>query len=80
MCDEIHKNFKRLIEILGAELLVMVEVYFDESGTHDGSPVMCIAGYVFSADQALHLDREWSSVLASCMKVPVCMAVPHSGR
>lgn len=41
----------------------MMEAYVDESGTDAASPVMCIAGYLFDASQAAHLDREWSDAL-----------------
>src|SRR5689334_5463867 len=37
--------------------------YFDKSGTHDGSPVMCVAGYLLSAEQSFRLDREWAECL-----------------
>ena len=36
---------------------------FDESGTHAGSPVLCVAGYIMEKDQARELDREWNEVL-----------------
>ena len=42
---------------------MLFESYFDESGSDDNSPVLCVAGYVFSNDQAKHLDREWRGVL-----------------
>lgn len=41
----------------------MLEAYFDESGTHEGSPVMCVAGYLFKTEQVIHLDREWLEAL-----------------
>jgi hypothetical protein len=41
-----------------------MEAYFDESGTDAASPVMCIAGYLFKAEQARHLEREWAEVLS----------------
>jgi hypothetical protein len=41
----------------------MIEAYFDESGTHVGSPVMCVAGYLFTAGQARQLDLEWADAL-----------------
>lgn len=40
------------------------EVYFDESGTHDGSPVMTMAGYLFKRTQAQRFSRDW----AKCLK------------
>ena len=64
VCDDIHADFRRIIQIIKPDLVMMMEAYFDESGTHAGSPSMCIAGYLFAADQVLHLDREWSEVLS----------------
>jgi len=59
----IHANLERLLHVLKADIVMMVEAYFDESGTHDGSPVMCVAGYLFDGKQCLHLDREWVDAL-----------------
>jgi hypothetical protein len=56
----------RLMEILlpsNGRCLFLVEVYFDESGTHGDSPVMCVAGYLFTKDQCRKLDQEWLAVL-----------------
>lgn len=44
-------------------MTIQVEAYFDESGTHDGSPVLCVAGYCLEKKQAKELSREWSAVL-----------------
>lgn len=41
----------------------MVEAYFDESGTDDGSPVMCVAGYLFEQAAAIKLTSEWVVML-----------------
>ncbi len=76
-CDEKHENLKRICEILKPDLVaMMLEAYFDESGTHAGSPVMCVAGYLLSAEQALHLDREWAETLTefgvSCFHMADC--------
>jgi hypothetical protein len=43
--------------------VAMLEAYFDESGSHDGSPVLCVAGYVFEKDRCLALDLSWKAVL-----------------
>lgn len=40
-----------------------MEAYFDESGTHNGSPIMCVAGYLFSPQQCRKFDQEWLEVL-----------------
>jgi len=39
--------------------MVVMEAYFDESGTHDGSPFVCVAGYLFQKGNAATLDTEW---------------------
>ncbi|RWF54577.1 MAG: DUF3800 domain-containing protein [Mesorhizobium sp.] len=36
----------------------------DESGTHDTSPVIAMAGYVFSEEQAQRFSRDWAKDLA----------------
>jgi len=40
-----------------------VECWVDESGTHAGSPVICMAGYIVEKSQARELEREWNAVL-----------------
>lgn len=44
--------------------MVLSEVYFDESGTHDGSSMMTMAGYLFKKEQAQRFSRDW----AKCLK------------
>jgi hypothetical protein len=39
------------------------EMYVDESGTHDGSPVMCVGGYIFSSERAIRLSKAWQRIL-----------------
>ena len=41
-----------------------MEAYFDESGTHASSHVVCVAGYLFETEQARKLDEEWSEALS----------------
>jgi hypothetical protein len=43
--------------------MVMLQAYFDESGTHEGADVTCVAGYVFESDQCVRFDGEWRAVL-----------------
>lgn len=40
-----------------------VEAYFDESGSHANSPVLCVAGYIIERDARIKLDAEWATVL-----------------
>jgi len=57
---------KRLLDILlpqGGHVVQLVEAYFDESGTHDDSPVLCVAGYIFEKGSCVMFDKEWSNVL-----------------
>ena len=43
--------------------MALVEVYFDESGTHDDSRYLVVAGYVFEKQSAVDLDYEWRLML-----------------
>jgi hypothetical protein len=64
--DVDHENFVRLSEILApgeCDLMAMFEAYFDESGSHDGSAALCVAGYLFEKEQCRALDLEWKAVL-----------------
>ncbi len=40
-----------------------VHAYFDESGSHKGSPILCVAGYAFQKRDARLLGKDWASVL-----------------
>ena len=56
----------RLLEITlpnGGFALPMFEAYFDESGTHDGSPVLCVGGIIIESTAAKELDRLWVEML-----------------
>jgi hypothetical protein len=44
--------------------LSLVEAYFDESGTHRASPVLCVAGYLFESEAARRFAAGWLKVLA----------------
>ena len=55
-----------MLEILapgGSDFVAFLECYFDESGSHDGSPVLCVAGYLFDKDQCKSLDLKWKASL-----------------
>jgi hypothetical protein len=41
----------------------MHQGYFDGSGTHDGSSILCIAGFIGEQAAFADLDRRWSTVL-----------------
>lgn len=43
--------------------MALVEAYFDESGTQYGSPVMCVAGYVFEKEASKRLAVDWEALL-----------------
>jgi Protein of unknown function (DUF3800) len=64
--DNNHAILARLIEILApgnGDLVAFLECYFDESGSHAGSPVLCVAGYVFEQEHCKALDLGWKQVL-----------------
>lgn len=41
-----------------------MEAFLDESGTHAGSKVIALAGYVISSDRLPHLQKDWLDTLA----------------
>jgi uncharacterized protein DUF3800 len=43
--------------------VTLIEAYFDESGSHDGSHALCVAGYLFEKKQCEALDLGWKTVL-----------------
>ena len=66
----IHDQFEVFDSIVDAVLpagkgavVALSHVYFDESGTHEGSRVMGMAGYWFDADQARKFTRDWAKDL-----------------
>ncbi len=44
--------------------MAFLAAYFDESGTHDSSPVVVVAGVVSSTKQWLKFDQRWCKALA----------------
>lgn len=55
----------RIFRLLGSDgyAVQIVHAFFDESGSHAGSPVLCVAGYAFQKRAARLLARDWSTVL-----------------
>ena len=41
----------------------MIVGYFDGSGTHEGSNVLCIAGFIGEVEAFVELDQRWAKVL-----------------
>jgi hypothetical protein len=48
----------------GGYVLAFAHAYFDESGTGDDSAYLCVAGYVFTKENALAIEPEWNAMLA----------------
>lgn len=44
-------------------VVAITNLYFDESGTHDGSRVMSVAGYWFERTQSERFSRDWAKDL-----------------
>lgn len=44
-------------------MVALSHVYIDESGTHGGSPILTMGGYLFRSEQAQRFSREWSKEL-----------------
>ena len=59
-------DFRQLLNAVlpkGEGVVVMIEAYFDESGIGKQEPLMCVAGYIFSAAKATRFSRKWSKAL-----------------
>lgn len=64
-----YDAFEHLCHIIVPEyrsnqIIGMFTGYFDESGTHASSPVVCVGGCVSTAEQWSLFQREWKEVLA----------------
>lgn len=46
-----------------------IHAFFDESGSHNSSPVLCVAGYAFEKREARLFSNEWRRLLR-CYGVP----------
>jgi hypothetical protein len=44
-------------------LMTMLTAYFDESGTHNDSPAVAVAGYISTVDQWQRFEAEWQAIL-----------------
>lgn len=47
----------------GKGMVVMLQAYFDESGTQGDSPALLVAGYLFEPQRCLALETDWSIAL-----------------
>lgn len=47
----------------GEYFLALAHAYFDESGTDDKLPFLCVAGYVFTEENALAIEPPWRKML-----------------
>ena len=47
----------------GGYVLAMAQAFFDESGTGDDSPFLCVAGYIFTEENAIAIERPWGEML-----------------
>jgi hypothetical protein len=46
-----------------AAIMVEVKAYFDESGSHDGAPVLCLAGFTIERTKAEEMEERWRTLL-----------------
>jgi len=50
---------------MGGYVMSLHEAYLDESGCHDGSPVLAVGGYLIRSDRARIMSAKWQRVLAN---------------
>jgi hypothetical protein len=56
----------RLLNVVlpaGGNVVLLHEAYFDESGTHENSPVLCVGGYIIEKEACERLDDSWLQML-----------------
>jgi hypothetical protein len=46
-----------------AALMIEVTAYFDESGSHDSAPVLCLAGFVIEQAKGQEMTERWRLML-----------------
>ena len=44
-------------------VMAFAQAFFDESGTGDDSPFLCVAGYIFTEENALAMEQPWREML-----------------
>ena len=52
-----------ILPVGGHFLMLDFEAYFDESGTHEGAHVLCVAGYVIEREEVRKFIKEWNKEL-----------------
>lgn len=71
----------------------MLHAYLDESGTHDGAPILCVAGYVGNRRQWGTYEKKWRPEIkdsgitcfhaqnSSCnkLRIPLATAIDNGG-
>lgn len=61
-CD-VLADFLSVLLPRGGYAMIQGQAFFDESGSHDGAPILCVAGYIFRKSEAIKLGHEWRKVL-----------------
>jgi len=46
-----------------SRFMAMFAAYFDESGTHEGSPAVAVAGFISTVEQWQCFEKEWQDIL-----------------
>ncbi len=60
------RAFDQLADVLvppGGALVAIAEVYVDESGSHSGSPILSVGGYVFLKSRSRLFSHKWEGEL-----------------
>ena len=53
-CD-VLADMLRVLLPSGGYAMIEAQAYFDESGSHDGAAILCVAGYIFKKSEAIKL-------------------------
>ena len=49
---------------------MVLRAYFDEGGTHQGSPFTCLAGYLFQPEKDAGFPGQWGAAEAQKLAPP----------
>jgi hypothetical protein len=63
VASDVLADLLRVLLPGGGYAMIEAQAYFDESGSHDGAPILCVAGYIFKKSEAIKLGHEWRKVL-----------------
>ncbi len=63
MNENVSRGLIDLLSLRGRGCVAVLEAYLDESGTHRGAALLCVAGYVGNRKEWFAFEKEWQKQL-----------------